>query len=93
MINAYAKSRDADAAIKAQDMLDLMEKLHEQGNEEIRPDVHSFCTVINGKWRRTESHCPFGCNGLTLHVPCFLQHGLAVSNRERPKEHTIYCER
>jgi pentatricopeptide repeat protein len=48
VINAYAKSRDADAAIKAQDMLDLMEKLHEQGNEEIRPDVHSFCTVING---------------------------------------------
>jgi hypothetical protein len=29
-------------------MLDLMGQLYQQGNEEVRPDVHSFCSVING---------------------------------------------
>lgn len=49
VINAWAKSRHEDAALKAEELLDLMEKKYENGDEEVRPDVHSFCTVINGK--------------------------------------------
>jgi hypothetical protein len=48
VINAWAKSGRSDAAEKAQDLLDFMTKLYEAGNEAVRPDVHSFCTVING---------------------------------------------
>ena len=49
VINAYAKSGRADAAPKAERALELMEMLYETGNEDVRPDLHSFCTVINGK--------------------------------------------
>jgi hypothetical protein len=49
VINAWAKSREPDNALRAQEILDLMEKLYEEGNEEVRPDVHSFSTVISGK--------------------------------------------
>ena len=67
VINAWAKSREENAAWKAQDMLDLMEKLYEQGNLEVRPDAHSFCTVING----TSIH-PRGSRGegLLSHHSC-----------------------
>lgn len=49
VINSYAKSGREDAALKAERVLDYMEKLYEAGNEDVRPDVHSFCTVINGE--------------------------------------------
>ena len=49
VINAWAKSGREDAAEKAQDLLDMMTRLYyEEGNDAVRPDVHSFCTVING---------------------------------------------
>lgn len=48
VINAWAKSGRADAAEKSQDLLDFMTRLYEAGNGAVRPDVHSFCTVING---------------------------------------------
>jgi pentatricopeptide repeat protein len=51
VINAWAKSRIDEAAMHAEELLDLMEKRYEEGNNEVRPDVHSFCTVINGTWR------------------------------------------
>ncbi len=50
VINAWAKSRHEDAALKAEELLDLMEKKYESGDEAVRPDVHSFCTVINGTY-------------------------------------------
>jgi pentatricopeptide repeat protein len=48
VINVWAKSKREDAAQKAEGVLYYMERLYEGGNEEVRPDVHSFCTVING---------------------------------------------
>ena len=48
VMNAWAKSREEGAEVKAQDLLDLMTKLYEEGNKTVRPDVHSFVTVING---------------------------------------------
>ena len=48
VMNAWAKSRHPDAASKAQNLLDLMERRYEDGDKDVRPDVHSFCTVING---------------------------------------------
>jgi pentatricopeptide repeat protein len=53
VINAWAKSGLEDGERRAQDTLDLMTKLYEQGNEEVRPDVHSFCSVINGTYLQT----------------------------------------
>jgi len=57
VINAWAKAsgRAGDeggaAATRAQDLLDRMENLYEQtGNDQVQPDAHSFCTVINGKY-------------------------------------------
>lgn len=49
VINAWAKSGEDDAAMHAEELLDLMEKRYEEGNIVVRPDVHSFCTVINGE--------------------------------------------
>jgi PPR repeat len=48
VLNVWAKSGRADAADRAQEILTLMESMYQSGNEEVRPDVHSFCTVING---------------------------------------------
>lgn len=48
VLNAYAKSGEETGALKAQDLLDFMSSLYERGNEAVRPDVHSYCTVING---------------------------------------------
>lgn len=49
VMNAWAKSKHIDNALNAELILDLMEKRYEQGDGNVRPDVHSFCTVINGK--------------------------------------------
>ena len=50
VINAWAKSgRGDEAADKAQNLLDMMTRLYEEGNSDtVRPDVHTYCTVING---------------------------------------------
>jgi pentatricopeptide repeat protein len=55
VINVWAKSKREDAAQKAEGVLYYMERLYEGGNEEVRPDVHSFCTVINGTYSSTSS--------------------------------------
>lgn len=49
VINAWAKSgRGDEAAGKAQNLLDMMTRLYEEGNNDsVRPDVHTYCTVIN----------------------------------------------
>jgi pentatricopeptide repeat protein len=49
VINAWAKSRNEDAVLKAEALLDLMRRMYDEGNKAVRPDVHSFCSVINGK--------------------------------------------
>jgi pentatricopeptide repeat protein len=61
IINAWAKSRDADAALKSEEWLDLMEKRYEEGDLDVRPDVHSFTTVINGafSWAIFHGDCLF----------------------------------
>jgi hypothetical protein len=48
VLNVWAKSGRDEGADRAQEILALMENLYQKGNEEVRPDVHSFCTVING---------------------------------------------
>lgn len=62
VINAWAKAsgRAGDeggaAATRAQDLLDRMENLYEQtGNDQVQPDAHSFCTVINALARSQRS--------------------------------------
>lgn len=49
VLNAYAKSGEEGGAQKAQELLDFMSSLYDRGNDAVQPDVHSFCTVINGK--------------------------------------------
>ena len=48
VINVLAKSKREDAAQKAEGVLSLMERLYQEGNVDVRPDVHSFTSVING---------------------------------------------
>jgi hypothetical protein len=50
VLNVWAKSGRDEAADRAQEILALMESMYQSGNDEVRPDVHSFCTVINGKF-------------------------------------------
>lgn len=50
VINAWAKSNQEDAAQHAQDLFDFMNGLYETANKSLRPDVHSFSTVINGRF-------------------------------------------
>jgi pentatricopeptide repeat protein len=52
VLNAWAKSRDPDAALHAEDLFELMNQLYHKGNPDVRPDLHSYCTVINGMY-----HC------------------------------------
>ena len=49
VINAWAKSRSEDSALRAEGLLDDMSRIYAKGNREVRPDSHSFCSVINGK--------------------------------------------
>jgi hypothetical protein len=49
VINAWAKSPREDGAQHAQDLFDFMNGLYQNAaNKSLRPDVHTFCTVING---------------------------------------------
>jgi hypothetical protein len=56
VMNAWAKSGRDDAALKAQDLLEYMQRLYKEGNNAVRPDAHSFCTVINGTWMLLGGH-------------------------------------
>lgn len=49
VLNAWAKSGLEEAPVMSQDLLNFMTRLYDEGNNAVRPDVHSFCTVINGK--------------------------------------------
>lgn len=60
VMNAWAKSRHPEAATKAQNLLYLMERRYEDGDKDVRPDVHSFCTVINGTFEEESDYCSFG---------------------------------
>ena len=70
VLNAYAKSVEQGGALKAQDLLDFMTSLYERGNEGVRPDVHSYCTVINGKFASGDIFCTI--LGLTSSFRCSL---------------------
>jgi hypothetical protein len=48
VLNAWAKSPREDAAQHAQDLFDFMNGHYKNANKSLQPDVHSFCTVING---------------------------------------------
>lgn len=47
-ISAWAKSGESEATAIAENLLDTMTRMSQDGNELVQPDVHSFCTVING---------------------------------------------
>lgn len=53
VINVWAKSRSDHGAKRAEEILDLMERMAAAGNVSVRPDVHSFSTVINA-WARSQ---------------------------------------
>ena len=44
-----AKSRSSNGAKRAEEILDLMQRMVAAGDNSVRPDVHSFSTVINGE--------------------------------------------
>jgi hypothetical protein len=44
-----AKSQSDHGAKRAEEILDLMERMVQAGDISVAPDVHSFSTVINGK--------------------------------------------
>jgi hypothetical protein len=46
-----AKSQSDHGAKRAEEILDLMERMVEGGDKSVAPDVHSFSTVINGECR------------------------------------------
>jgi pentatricopeptide repeat protein len=48
--SAWAKSGESEATAIAENLLDTMTRMSEEGNEFVHPDVHSFCTVINGTY-------------------------------------------
>lgn len=64
VINVWAKSKRVDAAQKAEGVLHVMERLYQEGNVDVRPDVHSFTSVINGTF--TSSTLMLFSNTITL---------------------------
>jgi len=68
VINAWAKSKsgpDYEASEKALDLLDMMTRLYEDGNNDtVRPDVHTYCTVINAFARSQLKHKAERANNL-----------------------------
>ena len=39
VIHAYAKAGGTEAAVKAQELLNKMRKLHQEGNQSVKPDT------------------------------------------------------
>jgi hypothetical protein len=54
VIDAYAKSSSSDAASNAERIFRMMEADYETGNEDARPNAHSFNTVINA-WAKSNA--------------------------------------
>ena len=52
MIDAWAKSRDADAPQRAEVLLAKMEELYRQGNKDVCPNTVSYSAVINA-WAKS----------------------------------------
>ncbi len=44
VINAWARSREKIAPMRAEQILEWMEKLHRNGNLDIKPDKYTFNT-------------------------------------------------
>lgn len=86
VINAWAKSPREDAAQHAQDLFDFMNGLYKKANKSLRPDVHSFCTVINGMlflyftYILPQSKV---ISFLFVFSSCLVQHGAVVMDKER----------
>ncbi|CAB9519362.1 Pentatricopeptide repeat-containing protein [Seminavis robusta] len=53
VINVWAKSQSDIGAKRAEEILDLMERMFKGGDSSVAPDVHSFSTVINA-WARSQ---------------------------------------
>jgi hypothetical protein len=52
VINAWARSREQIAPVRAEQILEWMEKLHLNGNLDIQPDKYTFNTVIHA-WAKS----------------------------------------
>ena len=52
VINAWAKSRERNAARRAEAILRHMDRIHEDGSSDVAPDVTSYTSVINA-WARS----------------------------------------
>ena len=48
-INAWAKSRSFEKAREAKSILDRMIDLYKAGNKDVKPNVFTFTSVLNGK--------------------------------------------
>lgn len=47
VINCWAKSKEPDAASKAEEMLVAMSRLHSSGMTSLKPDAFTFTAVID----------------------------------------------
>jgi hypothetical protein len=47
VINSWARSRDAIAPVRAEQILEWMEKLYRSGNLDVQPDKYTYNTVIH----------------------------------------------
>ena len=100
VMNAWAKSSRDDAADHAQELFDFMNGLYKKTNKSVRPDVHSYCTVINGELcfgvvtLRFDSWKYLAHKAIVNSPRSFfaysLQHGDAVKSLERQSMPTIY---
>lgn len=52
VINAWARSREKIAPVRAEQILDWMDKLHKNGDVDIQPDKYTFNTVIHA-WAKS----------------------------------------
>ena len=52
VINCWSKSKDRDAASKAEEIFLAMEKLHENGIPGLKPDAFTY-TVLIDAWAKT----------------------------------------
>ena len=46
-MNAISKSKEKDAASRAERILNKMQRMYEQGCDDVRPDTLSFASVLN----------------------------------------------
>ncbi len=81
MLDAISKSDEKDAAARAEDILNKMQKMYEDGFDEVQPDTFSFASVLNAYANSNQPGAAEKAEEILRHMQLLYENG---NNRVKP---------